>query len=62
MSPKPEIPHSQQALSNTCAEEAIGSIRTVRSFANEDGELCDYSSELHDMLQVMSLDSTFWMI
>ena len=34
------------AKANNVAEEAISTIRTVRSFANEDGEAEDYADKL----------------
>ena len=34
------------AKANNVAEEAISTIRTVRSFANEDGEAKDYADKL----------------
>ena len=34
------------AKANNVAEEAISTIRTVRSFANEDGEARDYANKL----------------
>nr|UOU03331.1 ATP-binding cassette subfamily B9 [Brachionus rubens] len=39
------------ADSNHVAEQALSTIRTVRSFANEDGEFMSYSNKLKDMLK-----------
>ena len=39
------------ADSNHVAEQALSTIRTVRSFANEDGEFTSYSVRLKDMLK-----------
>ena len=40
------------ADANHVAEETLSTIRTVRSFANEDGEMYAYVSELKKMLRV----------
>ncbi|RNA06435.1 ATP-binding cassette sub-family B member 9 isoform X1 [Brachionus plicatilis] len=40
------------ADSNDVAEQALSTIRTVRSFANEDGEFASYSLRLKDMLKL----------
>nr|QNH67875.1 ATP-binding cassette transporter subfamily B member 9 [Brachionus rotundiformis] len=40
------------ADSNDVAEQALSTIRTVRSFANEDGEFSSYSFKLKDMLKL----------
>nr|APD26527.1 ATP-binding cassette transporter subfamily B member 9 protein [Brachionus koreanus] len=40
------------ADSNDVAEQALSTIRTVRSFANEDGEFSSYSLRLKDMLKL----------
>lgn len=40
------------ADANHVAEESLSTIRTVRSFANESGEMYSYSSELKKMLRV----------
>jgi ATP-binding cassette, subfamily B (MDR/TAP), member 9 len=39
------------ADANHVAEESLSTIRTVRSFANEDGEMQSYSNKLRDMLK-----------
>ena len=39
------------ADANHVAEETLSTIRTVRSFANEDGEMQSYSARLRDMLK-----------
>ncbi len=39
------------AEANAVAEESLSTIRTVRSFANEDGEIRSYSSKLKNMLK-----------
>nr|QUF59444.1 ATP-binding cassette transporter Abcb9 [Brachionus angularis] len=39
------------AESNDVAEQTLSTIRTVRSFANEDGEFLSYSLKLKDMLK-----------
>lgn len=39
------------ADANHVAEEALSTIRTVRSFANEDGEMRSYGLRLKDMLK-----------
>ncbi len=40
------------ADANHVAEESLSTIRTVRSFANEAGEMYSYSNELKKMLRV----------
>lgn len=40
------------ADANHVAEESLSTIRTVRSFANEDGEMYSYTTELKKMLRV----------
>ena len=40
------------ADANHVAEESLSTIRTVRSFANEDGEMSSYATKLKSMLKV----------
>ncbi|CAF0729488.1 unnamed protein product [Brachionus calyciflorus] len=40
------------ADSNHIAEQSLSTIRTVRSFANEDGEMYSYSTKLKEMLRL----------
>ena len=39
------------ADANHVSEEALSTIRTVRSFANEDGEFLSYTTKLKDILK-----------
>src|SRR4051812_43292977 len=40
------------AESNTVAEESLSTIRTVRSFANEEGETISYANKLKEMVKL----------
>ena len=50
------------ALTNEVADEVFSSMQTIRSFANEPGELDRYNSRLQDVYGLLFKQATAWTV